>query len=359
MSLSTSSATPVVVTGYYAGMNHALTSVSVPMEVFWWAILSLILLTNTTTLAAIHHTPALAKAKLAVFVRGLCVSDMLVGLAMLLESVGRYGGLWPISPTLTEDQVRVKAVFITVLSFPYMLGTLTSHFTMLTVAVDRYVAISRPFVYKTWFTRRAGKVTLLVIWLYSLSLVSFGAIYFTLGAPAAMVAAATNYYDPWSTMAYLVFHGFHSVALICPSVVLFIITLLALRKQQKSLGNMMKDNVQRARSHGRYTRMLACTLVVFLVCVIPICIMDVTVDPMNPDTPQYQFTLLFAGFILFYSNSWVNAFIYSHFNKEYSSAYRQLFNRCPLFKRLIHPHTGSDTQETSQAQSDTSQTLNQ
>ena len=355
--MSTNSASSAVVTGYYAGMNRALTSVSVPVELFRWAILSLILLTNTITLAAIHLTPVLARAKLAVFVRGLCISDMLVGLAMLMGRIGEYGGLWPISPTLTEDQVRVKEVFIRVLIFPYLLGTLTSFLTLLTVAVDRYIAISRPFVYKTWFTRRAGKVTLLVIWLYSLTLVSFGAIYFTLGAPAATVAAAFSVYDSWPKMAYLAFVGIHTVALICPSVVLFIITLLAMKRQQKSLGDMVKDNSQRARSHGHYTRMMACTLALLLVCLIPYSTISATVDTLNPDTPQYQFTLLFIGRFLLFSNSWVNAFIYNHFNREYQSAYRQLFSRFSLCKYPIKPHTGSDAQESSQGPSDMIQTL--
>ena len=183
-------------------------------------------------------------------------------------------------------------------------------------------------MYASLYTTRGISLMLIAIWVLSFSLLvpPLLGIWGTLGLDPATFSCTILKKNGKSPKKLLFIVGF-----ILPCVVITVSYLCIywkIRKSRKNLeahsGARKKGGFQR-REDSRVTRLMLTIFICFLLCFMPLMLVNVIDDKVKIPI------LHVVGSILAWASSVINPFIYAGTNKLYRTAYRQIL--CPMSRK--------------------------
>ncbi|XP_078466186.1 adenosine receptor A1-like [Lampetra planeri] len=204
--------------------------------------------------------------------------------------------------------------------------TQSSIFSLLAIAVDRYVAIFSPFRYKVIMTHRNALITIVLTWLVAFLIGLVPAMGWHKGSPSDSYC----YFVAVVDMNYMVYFNFFGCVL-TPLLIMFVIyarIFLQVRYQLRRIANEARGGAGNERSMQSLTKevktatSLFLVLFLFTVCWIPLHVLNcISLLCPGNNTP---YGLLLAAIILSHANSVVNPFLYAYRMKSYRRAFLSL-----------------------------------
>jgi hypothetical protein len=262
------------------------------------------------------------------FIVSLAVADMLVGLVAIPCALVTFYG----HPMDNFYGCLILNCLVVIL-------TQSSIFSLLAIAIERFVAVRHPLRYQEWFSMKTACIIILVLWV--------GAI--VIGLVPAFGWHGTHY-DKGSCqfmividMKYMVYFNFFGGVLI-PLIILFIIYIYifyTVRKQSQKIAalEIMNDSVSRnnakAKRNKKAAKSLAVIVVVFAICWLPLHILN-TLTVVCPSICSYPFELLLAAIYLSHANSAINPLLYALGNSGFRRAFKKLL--CCFAREMEDPN---------------------
>ncbi|XP_034940177.1 protein trapped in endoderm-1 [Chelonus insularis] len=273
------------------------------------------ILGNAVTVIALLKYTRLRRHATTAFVISLSVSDLIFSAVNLPLTASRYlNEAWVLGETLCQ-----------VFPFFFYGNVAVSLLSMVAITINRYVLISQSDIYARLYTTRGIVIMLVVIWVFSFSLLlpPLTGIWGTLGLEAKTFSCTILPKDGKSPKKMLFVIGF-----IIPCVVIIVSYLCIYWKVRKSRKNLeahmgMRKNIGfQRREDSRVTKLMLTIFLCFLLCFLPLMLVNVIDDKVNVPI------LHVVASILAWASSVINPFIYAGTNKLYREAYRQVL--CPI-----------------------------
>ena len=274
----------------------------------------IIVVANILTLIAVKQTKKLRQIPTNTFIVSLASADGIIGLlspGILLISRTDSQTLWIISACVVRG--------------PYYAVFCISLFTLLAIAVDRYMAIVHPLVYRKRMTVRIARHICLVIWLIQVILWEALACYY--GSEISI-----GEYRPGSVQDLFPLKIFFLLMAemsipVLGNIALYSCIYITLRRKQASVSGMSRNNFQSSYFNHpsaktkAFTKMMVFVLGYLLFAWLPFSAI-VWIHRMNdPTTPIWYIYTFDAVSVLLYSNSFMNPVIYSWKNRDFREAY--------------------------------------
>ncbi|XP_015599595.1 protein trapped in endoderm-1-like [Cephus cinctus] len=276
---------------------------------------------NLATVVALLRYARLRRHATTAFVISLCFSDLIFCAINLPLTASRYlNEAWILGETLC----RIFPLF-------FYGNVAVSLLSMVAITINRYVLISKSAeCYARLYTIRGIILMLIAIWTFSFSLLipPLLGVWGTLGLDRTTFSCTILKKDGKSPKKFL-----FVLAFIVPCMVIIVSYLCIywrVRKSRKNLeahgnGNRRRDGFHR-REDSRVTRLMLTIFLCFLLCFMPLMLVNVVDDKM-------QIPILhIISSILAWASSVINPFIYAGTNKFYREAYKQLL--CPASSKI-------------------------
>ncbi|XP_017562393.1 trace amine-associated receptor 13c-like [Pygocentrus nattereri] len=245
------------------------------------------------------HTPT------NMLVLSLAVSDFLVGLFVM-----PFHFMW-----LIESCWMFGHVFCVLFNFVSFQLTSVSVGNIALIALDRYVALSHPFLYSKDVTSTVIHAVILLTWLFSL-LYNF-AMFYVGGNFTDLVLCPGEclyYLGETNSLVDLLF----VVIVPCTLMVVLYVQVFVIARRHanairelnhnvKSISKMSSDSM---RSERKAAKVLGVLVIVFLVCLVPYYVCSLMSDAVSADS---SYLVVNNILILFYLNSSINPVIYALF----------------------------------------------
>ena len=282
-----------------------------------YLIAAVIFIGNGFTITAIIIYKPL-QTKTNIFILNLCVADIYIGIVNTLA----YATI------ITAEEffsISVKTYFL-------IAGFTTSAFTLVDIAIERFISIQYPLKYEQIMTRTFILSVLLVTWILPFAVLLTGAAIQPVITPDQNLAENIGY-QLIISMQYLYF------VLGAVVVAIYIHILRIAFKQAKEIKKNMIETAEKARfkSEMKATITLGLVVLAYVLSWTPMCILS-TLDMIKILTYDihYYRTLMVISTIG-YCNSAVNFFIYAWKNTSFRAAY-SLILKCKCKKHgLIDP----------------------
>lgn len=207
--------------------------------------------------------------------------------------------------------------------------TQSSIFSLLAVAVERYVAIFMPFRYHSTMTPRNALLIILVTWVlaFLIGLVPL------MGWRKTPADNGNCYFVSVVEMTYMVYFNFFACVL-TPLVVMFLIYAQIFLTVKRQMRRIAADRAGQANSEGatnikkemKTATSLFLVLFLFTVCWIPLHIINCFLL-LCPQC-YVPLPLLLTAIILSHANSAVNPFLYAYKMKSFREAFKGIFLCC-------------------------------
>ncbi|XP_043282007.1 protein trapped in endoderm-1 [Venturia canescens] len=277
------------------------------------------ILGNLVTVIALLKYTRLRRHATTAFVISLSISDLIFSAVNLPLTASRYlNEAWVLGETLCQI-------------FPlFFYGNVAvSLLSMVAITINRYVLISKSDIYARLYTTRGITLMLIAIWGLSFSLLvpPLLGVWGTLGLDRATFSCTILKKNGRSPKKLL-----FVVGIIVPCIVIIISYLCIywkVRKSRKNLeahsGGRKKGGGFQKREDSRVTRLMLTIFLCFLLCFMPLMLVNVIDDKIRIPI------LHVVASILAWASSVVNPFIYAGTNKLYREAYRQIF--CPVSRK--------------------------
>ncbi|XP_038078513.1 trace amine-associated receptor 8b-like [Patiria miniata] len=248
----------------------------------------------------------------------LAAYDLLVGLLSLLNSVASGLNQWPYGD-----------IGCTIASYCENTILCMSMYSIICLNVDRYIAITKPYKFPVWCTKR--RVIVLVVSLSVLSLLSSGANPLVFGVHAQYFPGpAMCFFDSNSNEVNII--GLLLIDTI-PTLVMtgLYYPIIRISRQHELRENRNQNEGNNiAREHKALKTFLVVTLT-FCACYTPFATLRIMEGFTGWTTPDW---LGFLTVCLLYSNSAFNVFIYCLFNQAYRQTAKKIITeRLPCLKR--------------------------
>jgi hypothetical protein len=281
-----------------------------------------IIVGNAITIAAVVCTNKLRRAPTNTFV---------VNLAMADEMVGWLLGVAMVLPFVldTEQALRTSVCLIRA---PYYSTLAVSTYTLLAIAVDRFLAVVHPLSYKRRMTITRARVISGMIWICQLIIIGGTTCYYgiTVTPTARVATGAIKDLIPKNAFIWAVLPQIYIP--LAGNIILYGCIFVSIRKRQK-MSNTVTPGVStgsRASEHDKMvtavTKMMCMVLGYLIVAWLPY--FSLTNIYSQGDAMPFWFVYTIdAASMLIYSNSAINPFIYSWHHKDFRQAYTRLL-RC-------------------------------
>ncbi|XP_037306007.2 adenosine receptor A2a-like [Pungitius pungitius] len=206
--------------------------------------------------------------------------------------------------------------------------TQSSIFSLLAVAVERYVAIFMPLRYGAVMTPRNAALVILATWLlaFLIGLVPL------MGWHKTPAGAGSCFFVAVVDMTYMVYFNFFACVL-TPLVIMFLIyakIFVAVKRQVRRIASERGEGRARAaaglRREVKTAASLFLVLFLFAGCWIPLHVINCFLL-LCPHCPV-PLELLLTAILLSHANSAVNPFLYAYTMAAYRDAFRAIFMRC-------------------------------
>ncbi|XP_032441814.1 adenosine A2c receptor [Xiphophorus hellerii] len=254
------------------------------------------------------------------FLVSLAVADICVGIIAIPCAILTDTGLPRYNLYLCLLMLSVLIMF-----------TQSSIFSLLAVAVERYVAIFMPFRYRVLMTPRNAILVILATWLlaFLIGLVPL------MGWHKTPPDSGHCFFVLVVDMTYMVYFNFFACVL-APLVIMFLIyaqIFVTVKQQVRRIGPEQRSRAEgqsrAAASMRREMKMatsLFLVLFLFTVCWIPLHIINCFLL-LCPRCPV-PFELLLAAIILSHANSAVNPFLYAYTMTAFRDTFKAIFLCC-------------------------------
>ncbi|XP_076222908.1 trapped in endoderm 1 isoform X2 [Nomia melanderi] len=280
---------------------------------------------NLVTVVALLKYTRLRRHATTAFVISLSISDLIFSAVNLPLTASRYlNEAWVLGDTLCKI-------------FPlFFYGNVAvSLLSMVAITINRYILISRSDVYSQLYTTQRIIIMLVIIWTLSFSLLLPPLLGFwgTLGLEPTTFSCTILKKNGTSPKKFLFVLGF-----IVPCVVISVSYLCIYWRVRKSRKNLeahigmsrRKSGGFQRREDSRVTRLMLIIFLCFLLCFMPLMLVNVIDDKIKIPI------LHVIASILAWASSVINPFIYAGTNKLYREAYKQIL--CPVSSKT--PTTG-------------------
>ncbi|KAG7208339.1 hypothetical protein KM043_014575 [Ampulex compressa] len=272
---------------------------------------------NLVTVIALLKYTRLRRHATTAFVISLSISDLIFSAVNLPLTASRYlKEAWLLGDTLCQI-------------FPlFFYGNVAvSLLSMVGITINRYILISRSDIYAQIYTTKRIILMLIAIWTLSFSLLLPPLLGFwgKLGLDSPTFSCTILENEGSSPKKFLFVLGF-----IVPCVVICVSYLCIywrVRKSRKNLeahaapGRRKTGGFQR-REDSRVTRLMLTIFLCFLMCFLPLMLVNVIDDKVKIPI------LHVIASILEWASAVINPFIYAGTNKLYREAYKQIL--CPV-----------------------------
>ena len=250
----------------------------------------------------ISKSPCERRTVPVILLTSLAISDFLVGFTVIMVKILRQLMVEGIVAT-TQTSGRVYRV----LNFLFLRQSLlTSVFSLLALTLDRYLAVTKPLVYRTRISAKHGFFAVFVIWLSSFIIIS------------------THYYfSIYGDVEELKYRMLIFPITILPACIAFTVPYLmilrnvfaqgreTLRRSANKMMNYQRHILERELKISRFAATVVCT---FMICWLPLAIIGlVTLNSVHMDT-----TLPNLMFFLAFVNSVIDPLIYFAFKENFS-----------------------------------------
>lgn len=205
--------------------------------------------------------------------------------------------------------------------------TQSSIFSLLAVAVERYVAIFMPFRYHSTMTPRNALLVILITWVLAFLIGLVPLMGWHKSPPADGFCFFVNVVD----MAYMVYFNFFACVL-TPLVVMFLIyaqIFLTVKQQMRRIaadrggGQVNSEGATNIKKELKMATSLFLVLFLFTICWIPLHIINCFLL-LCPQC-YVPLPLLLTAIILSHANSAVNPFLYAYKMKSFREAFKGIF----------------------------------
>lgn len=208
--------------------------------------------------------------------------------------------------------------------------TESSIFSLLAVAVERYLAIFLPFRYPTLMTPRNALLVILVTWVLSFLIGLVPLMGWHKPPPESGYCFFVFVVD----MTYMVYFNFFGCVL-APLVIMFLIyarIFAAVKRQARRIaadraqGEAQARRAASMRSEAKTAASLFLVLFLFTVCWIPLHIINCFL--LLCPSCTVPLPLLLTAIILSHANSAVNPFLYAYKMKAFRRSFKAIFLCC-------------------------------
>ncbi|KAI4900225.1 hypothetical protein NFI96_006416 [Prochilodus magdalenae] len=258
------------------------------------------------------HTPT------NMLILSLAVSDLLVGLFVM-----PFHFLW-----LIESCWIFGHVFCVLFNFVSFQLTSVSVGNVALIALDRYVALSHPFLYSKDSTATVVHTVILLTWLFSLV---YNLAMFYVGGnftDLVMCPGECLYFlgeaDSFVDLLFVVIVP--CTLMVVLYVQVFVIARKhanAIRELNQNFKSFSKITSDSMRSERKAARVLGVLVVVFLACLVPYYACSLMTDTVTSDS---SYLVVNNVLILFYLNSSINPLIYALFYSWFQRCTRMILS---------------------------------
>ncbi|KYQ55086.1 Gustatory receptor trehalose 1 [Trachymyrmex zeteki] len=275
---------------------------------------------NLVTVIALLKYTRLRRHATTAFVISLSISDLIFSAVNLPLTASRYlNEAWVLGDTLCKI-------------FPlFFYGNVAvSLLSMVAITINRYILISQSDIYNQLYTTRGIMLMLIGIWTLSflMLLPPLLGIWGTLGLDSATFSCTILKKNGSSPKKFLFILGF-----IVPCVVISVSYLCIYWRVRRSRKNLEAHAAESGRRGGgfqrredsRVTRLMLTIFLCFLLCFMPLMLVNVIDDKMKVPV------LHIVASVLAWASAVINPFIYAGTNKLYREAYKQIL--CPVSSR--------------------------
>nr|CAD7413630.1 unnamed protein product [Timema poppensis] len=276
---------------------------------------------NLVTALALLRCRKLRKHATTAFVISLSVSDLLFSAINLPLTASRYvSEAWVLGPTLCK-------------LFPFFFygNVAVSLLSMVAITINRYVLISCHLLYDNVYTSCHIGLMILFAWSFSFSMMlpPLVEVWGQLGLHPPTFSCTILNKDGSSPKKFLFLLGF-----VIPCIVIIVSysciywKVLKSRKKLRSHSSVAAHKstiiptsaqICQNREDFRLTWMMLIIFCCFLLCFLPLMLVNVIDDEVNLPT------LHVLASVLAWASSVINPFIYAGSNKQYRTAYKKLF----------------------------------
>ena len=276
-----------------------------------------IIIANILTLIVVIRTKKLRDVPANTFIMSLACADGMIG--VLLPAI--------ILTLLTYDQ-NIWIVSACIFRGPYYAMFSISLSTLLAIAIDRYVAVVHPLIYKMQMTVTIARFTCICIWLLQLALWETLTCYYGLQISVQNDRPAAAH-DIFPGISFFFLSQVEILLPVIGNLILYLAIYIKLRRRAavsvSSTSNQNSSNANQPSAKTKsFTKMMALVLGYLLLAWLPYYIIIPLYKVNNPATPIWYVYMYDVVSIVLYSNSFVNPVIYSWQNRDFREAYAKI-----------------------------------
>uniref|UniRef100_A0A3Q3JI67 Adenosine receptor A2 n=1 Tax=Monopterus albus TaxID=43700 RepID=A0A3Q3JI67_MONAL len=259
------------------------------------------------------------------FVVSLAVADIAVGLLAI-----------PFAITISIGLCTsfYGCLFITCF---VLVVTQSSIFSLLAIAVDRYIAIENPLRYNSLMTgQRAGGIIALC-WLLSAGIGLTPVLGWNSSSNSCSEGMTECLFESVISMDYMIYFNFFGCVLV-PLIVMLVIyahIFKAAQRQLRQLTSSSKSSYSTLQKELHAAKSLAIIVGLFALCWLPVHIIN-CVNHLCQDCKRPHIWVLNIAIILSHANSVLNPIIYAYCIQEFRQTFRKILHQHLLGRRDRH-----------------------
>ncbi|CAH1776880.1 unnamed protein product [Owenia fusiformis] len=294
--------------------NDAVTPVI--LFVLYFLMSALIIFGNVLTLVVLCKFKSLYRITNA-FIASLSIADMILGISLPQCAFVNHTRL---IRGLNENKYAC-------LSCRYFntLSASVSLFSITAIAVERYMAIMKPYFYTQYATRCRINTFAVAIWFYGLALQTiafFGLQQWNPNTYCSVITVLPNWAFNYIMLPHIIICIILSIGLYT------CIFCTASRHRRRISVQHSVAGLTPVNQDTKLAQMMCLILGLFLLCWTPYWVLSVAIATMKHNSPYelqvaYQFSVCFL-----YANSFMNPLVYGWKNTEFKRAYKQTLCCC-------------------------------
>jgi hypothetical protein len=243
-----------------------------------WTLCALTFFSNVLTISTLLRTNQRVGSKGELYIVSLSCSDLLlcpaIGADNILTEIGFY-----CQEDMSEKSIFAKRIAYIVLGILFVQSLGASLLTLVSIAIDRLIAVSKPIFYKQQVTPFRIKCVVVFEWLYMFGFITFIVVFFGLRSSDELLMKGYDALHVIPSSVYEYVLKPHLYSLIALNLIFYGVTLVYIRKLDAKRRQESGD----FKRTTRYLKMSGATLLTMLGLWTPYIVAGVYVDQKGID----------------------------------------------------------------------------